>query len=108
MSYFETSLHPDHASLLSNQHSLRSLLHQYQDRIDPYYEIDGTHICSSVNSPRFNISETETSYILDGEFPGLADKNAISVEWMQNQVLIIGGNTTLGTAATLIDHSRMA
>jgi HSP20 family molecular chaperone IbpA len=74
------------------------MLYQFQDRIDPYSEVDGAHIHSSVNSPRFNVSETETSYLLDGEFPGLADKRAISVEWTNNQVLIIRGTISPGVA----------
>jgi HSP20 family molecular chaperone IbpA len=71
--------------------TLQSLLHSFEDRVDPYYEYDGTRSHKGLGRPRFNATETETAYLLDGEFPGVEDKSTITVEWLQNQVLIIRG-----------------
>lgn len=91
-------LHPHHVSLARNPWTVQSLFHSFEDRIDPYYSIDGSSSHKGLGRPRFNVTETETSYILDGEFPGIRDKNQISVEWLLNQVLIIRG--TVGPADT--------
>jgi HSP20 family molecular chaperone IbpA len=84
-------LHPHHVSLTHTPFTLQSLFHSFQDRVDPYYEFDGGSSHKGVAAPRFNVTETETAYILDGEFPGVGDKSKVIVEWLQNQVLIIRG-----------------
>ena len=71
--------------------TLHSLFHSFEDRIDPYYEYDRVPSHKGLQRPRFNVTETETTYLIDGEFPGVSDKSKISVEWLQNQVLIIRG-----------------
>ncbi len=86
-------LHPHHVSLIDQPYTLQSLFHSFEDRVDPYYEIDALPSHKRLGRPRFNVSETETAFLLDGEVPGVADKNQISVEWLQNQVLIIRGTT---------------
>src|ERR1022692_3753019 len=103
MATLSCMLHPHHVSLLKNQFSVQSLMHSFEDRVDPYYEIDGGRSHRGINSPRFNISETETAYLLDGELPGLADKKQLIVEWMQNQLLIIRGKIGLGDTETMVD-----
>lgn len=92
-----------HVSLLRNNFTLQSLFHSFADREDPYYEIDGQGSLKGINSPRFNISETETAYLLNGEFAGLANKNQIVVEWLQNQLLIIRGSIGPGDTETMTD-----
>jgi HSP20 family molecular chaperone IbpA len=84
-------LHPHHVSLMRTPFTLHSLFHSFEDRIDPYYEYDRMPSHKGLHRPRFNVTETETEYLIDGEFPGVSDKSNISVEWLQNQVLIIGG-----------------
>lgn len=100
---FSQMLHPHHVSLLKNNFNLQSLFHSFADREDPYYEIDGQGPLKGINSPRFNISETETAYLLNGEFAGLADKKQIIVEWLQNQLLIIRGSIGPGDTETMTD-----
>jgi len=88
-------LHPQHVSLVRPPFTLPSLFHAFADRVDPYYEYDGIPR-NGVVSPRFNVTETETKYILDGELPGVCEKNSILVRWLQNQVLLISGETKPG------------
>lgn len=96
-------LHPHHVSLMDHPFSLQSLFHSFEDRVDPYYEIDGSRSHRGLGRPRFNVSETETAFILDGEVPGVAEKSQIAVEWMQNQVLIIRGITKPADTETMTD-----
>ena len=84
-------LHPHHVSLVNKPFNLQSLFHSFEDRVDPYYGIDGGRSHKSLYSPRFNVCETETAYVLDGELPGVEDKKQITVEWLMNQILIIRG-----------------
>jgi HSP20 family molecular chaperone IbpA len=84
-------LHPHHVSLIRTPFALQSLLHSFEDRVDPYYEYDGARSHKGLGRPCFNVTETETAYLLDDEFPGVEDKSTITVEWLQNQVLIIWG-----------------
>ena len=76
---------------MNQPYTLQSLFHSFEDRVDPYYEIDAMGSHKRLGRPHFNVSETETAFLLDGEVPGVADKNQITVEWLQNQVLIIRG-----------------
>lgn len=106
--------HPHHVSLMDHPFTFQSLFHSFEDRVDPYYEIDGLRSSKHLGRPRFNVSETETAFILDGEFPGVTDKNQITVEWLQNQVLIIRGTVKPADTETLKDpfqeglHNEMA
>jgi HSP20 family molecular chaperone IbpA len=84
-------LHPHHVSLSKHPFTFQSLFHSFEDRVDPYYGIDDLPSHKRLGCPRFNVSETEDAFILDGELPGVSDKKQISVEWLQNQVLIIRG-----------------
>lgn len=86
-------LHPHHVSLMRDPYTVQSLMHSFQDRIDPYYGLDGGRSHKGLDAPRFNVCETETAYLLDGEFPGVTDSSLITVEWLHNQVLIIEGVT---------------
>ncbi|KIX06182.1 uncharacterized protein Z518_04156 [Rhinocladiella mackenziei CBS 650.93] len=43
-------------------------------------------------SPRFDLKETKDSYLLDGELPGIDQKN-IEIEFVDDQVLTIKGRT---------------
>jgi len=83
--------HPHHVSLMDQPYTFQSLFHSFEDRVDPYYEIDGVRSHKRLGRPRFNVSETETAFLLDGELPGVTNKDQITVEWLQNQVLIIKG-----------------
>jgi HSP20 family molecular chaperone IbpA len=84
-------LHPHHVSLMRTPFSLHSMAHSFADRVDPYYEYDHMPSHKGLHRPRFNVTEIETAYLIDGEFPGVSDKSKISVEWLQNQVLMVRG-----------------
>src|SRR5277367_2417265 len=99
-------LHPHHVSLTHTPFTLQSLFHSFQDRVDPYYEIDGSSSHKGLGIPRFNVTETKTAYILDGEFPGVGDKSKVAVEWLQNQVLIIRSTSSPADTETATDPFR--
>lgn len=42
-------------------------------------------------APNFDIQETATEYILEGELPGLSDKRAINIEFTDGQTVAIAG-----------------
>lgn len=96
-------LHPHHVSLIRTPFTLQSLFHSYGDRIDPYYEYDAARSHKGLGRPCFNVTETEKAYLLDGEIPGVGDRSHITVEWLQNQVLIIRGIITPADAETATD-----
>jgi HSP20 family molecular chaperone IbpA len=96
-------LHPHHVSLMRTPFTLPSLFHSFEDRVDPYYEYDSARSHKGLGRPRFNVIETESAYLLDGEFPGIGDKTSITVEWLQNQVLIIRGIISPADTETAID-----
>lgn len=42
-------------------------------------------------SPNFDVHETENSYILEGEFPGLQNKDELHLEFMDQRTLLVRG-----------------
>ena len=96
-------LHPHHVSLMNQPYTFQSLFHSFEDRVDPYYEIEGGRSHKRLGRPPFNVSETETAFLLDGEVPGITHKNQITVEWLQNQVLIIRGIIKPADTETMSD-----
>ncbi len=94
---------PNHVSLIRQPFAMQALFHSFADRADPYYEYDHLPSFKGALAPRFNVTETETEYLLDGEFPGVEEKNSITVEWLQNQVLIIHGVIKPGDTETATD-----
>jgi HSP20 family molecular chaperone IbpA len=42
-------------------------------------------------SPNFDVRETESSFVLEGELPGLHDKSKLSIEFTDSQTLFIKG-----------------
>lgn len=40
-------------------------------------------------APDFDVRETESAYYLEGEFPGIADKEAVKLEWVDGRTLAI-------------------
>src|ERR1700753_4313688 len=82
-------IHPHHVSLI-DPYTFQSVLHPSKYEQDPYDDID--HFSHErLGRPRFNVSETEGAFLLDGELPGVVDKTQITVEWFLNQVLIVRG-----------------
>ncbi|KAF8247511.1 HSP20-like chaperone, partial [Wilcoxina mikolae CBS 423.85] len=51
-----------------------------------------SHSSSSPSfAPNFDIHETPSAYILEGELPGLADKKAVNIEFTDGQTVVIAG-----------------
>lgn len=42
-------------------------------------------------SPNFDVHETDNSYILEGEFPGLQNKEELHLEFMDQRTLLVRG-----------------
>ena len=42
-------------------------------------------------APNFDVHETASAYILEGELPGLSNKNAIHIEFTDSQTVVIAG-----------------
>lgn len=42
-------------------------------------------------TPRFDISETEDAYVIEGELPGVSDKSSVSVDFDDAQTIVIKG-----------------
>jgi HSP20 family molecular chaperone IbpA len=85
-------LHPHHVSLTKHPYTLSSVLNQFQDQADPYYEVDGNRSHKGLIALKFDVCETEFAYLLYGEVPGVKDKQQISVEWLQSQTLFVRGS----------------
>src|SRR5436853_7731733 len=47
------------------------------------------HLHSNTVTPFFDVHESKTAYFLDGEFPGISDKNAIVIEKVGPRTLAI-------------------
>ncbi|KAI5812679.1 HSP20-like chaperone [Pyronema omphalodes] len=45
----------------------------------------------SAFSPNFDVHETKDSYILEGEVPGVSDKKSISIEFTDDNTLLVQG-----------------
>jgi len=106
MATLNSILHPHHVSLVKPPFTLHSLTHSFGDRVDPYYEYDAIRPLKGLSRPRFNVTETETAYLLDGEFPGV-EKSKITIEWLQNQVLIIQGIISPADTETATDPFQL-
>jgi HSP20 family protein len=42
-------------------------------------------------APNFDIQETSSAYIVEGELPGLSDKKAVNIEFTDGQTVVIQG-----------------
>ncbi|KAK3669150.1 hypothetical protein LTR78_010970 [Recurvomyces mirabilis] len=52
----------------------------------------GQHVFHSHNAqqaPSFDISETDSAYLLDGDFPGLCKKSNIRLRWAEKRTLVV-------------------
>jgi HSP20 family protein len=94
MATLKCLFHPHHISLLDT-HSFRSRLNNIGD---PYHNIDGLQSHRHLLAPKFDIFESETSYILVGELPGVKAKAEITYEWLEDQTLFIRGHVAAETA----------
>jgi len=54
-------------------------------------------IVKRVINPDFDVSELENTYVLEGELPGVADKNSISISFDDAQTIVIKGEVKRAT-----------
>lgn len=52
-------------------------------------------------SPNFDIHETDSAYVLEGELPGLGDKSKINIEFTDDNTLLVRGNIEKSIHKTL-------
>jgi HSP20 family molecular chaperone IbpA len=77
--------HPVHMILTSSQPALS--LDPSND--EPQHVARNSHRRPDIATPNFDVHETEIAYFLEGEFPGIADKNAITLEQVGPRTLMI-------------------
>ncbi|CEJ90067.1 hypothetical protein VHEMI05875 [[Torrubiella] hemipterigena] len=86
--------YPYHISLVNDP----SLLHALYK---PFYHVSSHYPGHrGISAPRCDVTETETSYHLDCELSGVADKGAIHVTWLANNVLVIHGSIVIAGGGT--------
>lgn len=59
-------------------------------------------------SPNFDIHETDSAYVLEGEFPGLGDKSKINIEFTDDNTLLVRGKIEKSVHKTLPDSEPRA
>jgi HSP20 family molecular chaperone IbpA len=75
--------------------SLFRLLDEYTDHLTRRIGPDGGIVSgarSRAFAPRFDVRETEDAYVLDGELPGI-DQKDINIEFTDPHTLVISGRT---------------
>jgi len=56
---------------------------------EPHYTTHRRARHRDLLAPDFDVRETEGAYFLEGEFPGIADKDSIKLEWVDGRTLAI-------------------
>ena len=66
---------------MDHPHTFQSFRHHLED---PYYchESHDGHSHRGLVAPKFDVYGNETSYLLNGELPGVADKKEIQIQWI--------------------------
>jgi HSP20 family protein len=103
MSTLNSLLHPHHVSLIPQPHNLQSFFQYFNDHFDSYHGYNHISKYKGLLTPRFNITELETNYLLEGELPGVSDKTSINIRWLHNQVLVIDGEIKPTEPETTVD-----
>jgi len=104
-SFFSNPFHPPHINLSDGKTRPIHSIHTIGQLInDPWYTIDelkrrhdanvpshgGHHHGESLMfAPNFDVRESANYYFLEGEFPGIANKSDIHIEWVGHQTLVI-------------------
>lgn len=91
MSNFNYLSRQNHVSLVSQPHTIQNFVRSFADRVSSYHEHDRSAAQGNQFAPHFDVTETKSSYFLDGEMPGASDPGSIHVVWLQNHVLVISG-----------------
>jgi HSP20 family molecular chaperone IbpA len=84
-------IRPVHMTLTGPHPSLRSIFHTIED---PYYNRCSRHDHEKVLSPSFDVRETDSAVFLEGEFPGVARKEDITIEKLGPRTLLVESKVT--------------
>jgi HSP20 family molecular chaperone IbpA len=91
-------IHPQHTNLADSSSSNRPMHIIGQLINDPWFTIDelrhrykaaGEQGDHPSFAPNFDVRESADYYFLEGEFPGVANKNDIHIEWVGRRTLVI-------------------
>jgi len=58
-------------------------------------------------SPNFDVHETEHEYVLEGELPGLSDKNNVSIEFTDDKTILVHGKIERNVKRWSDDQGRI-
>jgi len=102
---FSNLIHPQHINLADGKSRPMHSIHTIGQLInDPWYTIDELKRRHDANvpshgghnrgedlmfAPNFDVRESSNYYFLEGEFPGIANKSDIHIEWVGHQTLVI-------------------
>ena len=83
--------HTSHCSFVKQTHGLNALL----QNVDLAFK-DAEHVCDRYHPwvPNFDVLETEHAFYIGGDFPGIADKESIILEWDADCNLVVRGRIT--------------
>jgi HSP20 family molecular chaperone IbpA len=100
VSTIQSSFHPLHTNLADGSSRPLHIIGQLIN--DPWYTFDelrhrrhggrersGSSSSEPVFVPEFDVHESENYYFLEGEFPGVKDKEDIHIEWVGHRNLVI-------------------
>lgn len=102
---FQSLLHPRHVPLTHEPSLLHPLITSVAHRLDPYYDYNHLPLHPGASLPRFNVIESETSYVLIGEFPGVGDRTSINVVWLPNHTLVVEGSIEQDAAVSVVSEA---
>src|SRR4051794_30227813 len=71
-------------------HEMRPLLRLFED---PLFNPASTlqQYRRTIFQPNFDVRETKDAYLLDGEVPGISDKNALDIKFVDPSTLVVKG-----------------
>lgn len=85
--YMQGVIRPVHVTLTEPQPGFQTLMNTLED---PYYKKHFPHVKRhDVISPPFDVRETDTAFFLEGEFPGVSNKDEIVIQPLGNRGLLV-------------------
>src|SRR5436305_15225394 len=84
MSLLTSFLRSHHTNLVEPPNSLRTFLHYLDEQ-----RSSSDHGHHDAFTPFFDVREGPFAYFLVGDFPGVRDKSAISIEWAAHRTLVL-------------------
>ena len=97
-------LHPHHVSLMEQPVAFQSLFHSFRDRIDPYTtKLIMIALIKRSWPARIQCRRNRDSFPVRWRSSRCLQQKQITVEWLQNQVLIVRGVVEPADTETLKD-----